>query len=161
MADDPMAVANQPPPQSDLGVVENVMRGHDMRKCRVKVEFVKRRPKAPNQPTRYYNFPTTVLANDFIQAVHPPPGLQLGSPKQLKARKAKLLNLQFQLIDLYDINLSIVKMDDTVPVGDNTGGVALTPDDLEVDQFLEPTTTGEETDDAAPDAELKDALDEL
>lgn len=149
MSNDPMAVKGQPAPQSELGVVENVMRRQDMRKTTVEVKFVPIRKGAPRQPTRHYEFATAVMATDFIASVNPPPGLQLGSPKQLKAKRARKLNIQQHLIDLYDVQLSIVASGAAPAIGDNTGGVGLTEDDI-VDEFTEVETTGEE--DEAPAA---------
>ena len=140
---DLMAPTGQPEPQE--GTVVNVMTRDDLRKTVVRVKFHPKTSKTAAINDRRWEFPTAVLATEFIQRVNPPPGLQLGSPRQAQAKLAKLLRVDPKSIAQYHLEV-IVEGRGPSTVGE-LGEVELTTeDDPDIDTFGEPTTTGEEDD---------------
>jgi len=80
-------------PDPDADVVQNIMTRADMRKTVVKVIFTPKRAKLDPVRPRRWEFATSVLATEFIQSICPSVGAQLGSPKQARAKIARLLRL--------------------------------------------------------------------
>ena len=130
MSNELMHDRNQP--ALEEGTVEAVMTTTVMRKTIVKVEFAPRRPKLPPIRARRWEFPTIVAANEFIQSINPPPGLQLGSPKQLKAKIARRLRLpDVGALNNYELVIS-TETGQSASVGVDTGDI-----DKEVETFTE------------------------
>lgn len=95
------------PPQTDGGV-ENILTRNDLRKTVVRVSFIPKLSRFPEVRPRRFEFPTSVLAADFIATICPKPGAQLGSPKQFRAKTARILRLgDVSIITNYTIQTEI------------------------------------------------------
>lgn len=127
-------------PEPETGTATNIMTRRDMRQAIVKITFVPRAGKLPPVRARRFAFPTSVLATEFIQTVKPPPGAQLGSPKQYRAKIARLLRLTDpSVINKYELHC---EMEITGPegAGEDTG-VLIDDNDEPLDTFVEGQTS--------------------
>lgn len=107
-------------PDPDPTTAQNIMTRAEMRKTVVKVIFEPKRPKLPVVRPRRWEFATSVMAAEFIESICPPTGKQLGSPKQLRAKIARLLRLADpSIVTNYAITTElVVESAHPVPVSD-------------------------------------------
>jgi len=153
MSEDLMKDKSQPAPEA--GTVSNVLTRQQMRATVVRISFKRNkrgiRADVPEQTPRFVRFGTTVLAQEFIERVNP--RVELGSPKQAEARRAKLVKLQQHLMKFYDIDLVVVSQADISTVNEHGGTEVGGPDadDEILDTFTDPTTTGDEDETEEPE----------
>lgn len=133
-------------PDPDPATAQNIMTRAEMRKTVVKVVFEPKRAKLPVVRPRRWEFATSVVAAEFIESICPPAGKQLGSPKQLRAKIARLLRLADpSIVTNYTITTElVVESIHPVPVSD----INIEEDDDTVDTF----------DNSEPEAEVPDPL---
>lgn len=115
----------------------NIMTRNDMRKTVVKITFIPKLSKFPPVRPRRFEFATTVMATDFITTIKPPPGAQLGSPKQFKAKIARMLHLPDpSYISKYDLHAEF-EVTGEAHAGVDTGVI----DQTDLDTFVEGAAT--------------------
>lgn len=146
MANSKDLMADSRVPEPDPTTAQNIMTRAEMRKTVVKVMFEPKRSKLPAVRPRRWEFATSVMAADFIESICPPSGKQLGSPKQARAKIARLLRLSDpSIVTNYHITTELVvesrtpivaaentneEPDDTVDTFDNSEPETEVPDPL-------------------------------
>ena len=123
-------------PEPEPGTATNIMTRQAMRKTTVKVMFVPKLAKFPPVRPRRWEFATVVMANDFISTIKPPPGAQLGSPKQWRAKIARLLRLtDISIVTNYEFNCEL-EVTGPEGAGDDTGMIEVVEGE-NLDTFIE------------------------
>lgn len=87
-------------------VIENILDPSQAKIHLLIISYEPKDPKTPPRPSWHTEFPSATVAREAASRMEPDPKA-IGSPKQAKARRAKLLRLLPDELDLYNIKISI------------------------------------------------------